>query len=199
RHEPGRRAVARVNRRTSREGQVDQQLRPVRSRKELLRNEPQRQRGQHQQRERSADRDQRARIAQRSRDRNRRMIASGSLCVLCFMVAGKIATPSSGAKMTATAHDTSRAMATTVNIENVYSPAALFANPIGMKPTTVTNVPVSIGKAVDVYANVAARAESSPSSSLVTIISTVIIASSTSRPRAMMRAPSATRCRSIPA
>ena len=127
------------------------------------------------------------------------MIAPTSVCALCFMVAGKIATPSSGAKMTATAHDTSRAMATTVNIENVYSPAALFANPIGMKPTTVTSVPVSIGNAVDVYANVAARAESNPSSSLVTIISTVIIASSTSRPRAMMSAPSDTRCRSIPA
>src|SRR5882724_3041888 len=86
---------------------------------------------------------QRARIALTSRDRNRRMTAPTSVCALCFMVAGKIATPRSGAKMTATAHDTSRAMPTTVKIEKVYSPAALFANPIGMKPTTVTSVPVS--------------------------------------------------------
>jgi hypothetical protein len=38
-----------------------------------------------------------------------------------------------------------------------------------------------------------------PSSILAIIISTVIIASSTSRPREMMRAPSEMRCRLVPA
>jgi hypothetical protein len=42
------------------------------------------------------------------------------------------------------------AMATTAKIEKVYSPAALRAKPIGTKPATVANVPVSIGKAVEV-------------------------------------------------
>ena len=38
-------------------------------------------------------------------------------------------------------------MVTTAKIENVYSPAALRAKPIGTKPAAVTNEPVSIGKA----------------------------------------------------
>ena len=88
-------------------------------------------------------------------------------------------------------------MVTTANIEKVYSPAALLAKPTGTKPAAVTSVPVSIGKAVEVYAKVAARTLSMPSSSLVTIISTVIMASSTSRPSAMISAPRDTRCRSI--
>ena len=50
-------------------------------------------------------------------------------------------------KRTATSHDASSAMLTTAKIENVYSPAALRANPIGTKPAIVTNVPVSIGNA----------------------------------------------------
>ena len=41
-------------------------------------------------------------------------------------------------------------MATTAKIEKVYSPAPLFAKPIGTNPATVTSVPVSIGKAVEV-------------------------------------------------
>ena len=62
----------------------------------------------------------------------------------------RIQTPSNGANSTATTHETSSAIATTAKIEKVYSPAALRANPIGTKPATVTNVPVSIGKAVEV-------------------------------------------------
>ena len=62
----------------------------------------------------------------------------------------RIQTPSKGAKRTATTQEMTSAMATTAKIENVYSPAALRAKPIGTKPTTVTSVPVSIGKAVEV-------------------------------------------------
>jgi hypothetical protein len=51
---------------------------------------------------------------------------------------------------TATTHDTHSAIAFTENIENVYSPAADFARPIGRKPAAVIRVPVSIGKAVEV-------------------------------------------------
>ena len=57
------------------------------------------------------------------------------------------ATPSSGMKMTATSQDASTAMLTTAKIENVYSPAALLAKPIGTKPAIVTSEPVSIGNA----------------------------------------------------
>ncbi len=62
----------------------------------------------------------------------------------------RIQVPSKGAKTTATTQDAIRAMATTAKIEKVYSPAALRAKPIGTNPATVTSVPVSIGKAVDV-------------------------------------------------
>ena len=51
---------------------------------------------------------------------------------------------------TATTQDAISAMATTAKIEKVYSPAALCAKPIGTNPATVTSVPVSIGKAVEV-------------------------------------------------
>ena len=43
-------------------------------------------------------------------------------------------TPSKGAKRTATIQDMISAMATTAKIENVYSPAALRAKPIGHEP-----------------------------------------------------------------
>ena len=49
--------------------------------------------------------------------------------------------------MTATSHEAITAMLTTAKIENVYSPAALLAKPIGTKPAMVTNDPVSIGNA----------------------------------------------------
>ena len=41
-------------------------------------------------------------------------------------------------------------MAMTTNNVKVNSPALLLLSPIGMKPATVTSVPVSIGKAVEV-------------------------------------------------
>jgi hypothetical protein len=59
------------------------------------------------------------------------------------------------------------------------------------------SVPVSIGNAVAVYACVAARKRSQPCSSFSAIISTAMIASSTSRPSAMMSAPSEMRCSSM--
>ncbi len=62
----------------------------------------------------------------------------------------RIQTPSRGANSAATIHDAISAMATTAKIEKVYSPAALRANPMGTNPATVTSVPVSLGKAVEV-------------------------------------------------
>jgi hypothetical protein len=92
---------------------------------------------------------QRARIANARKRRNMRMIAPGSAecAALGFL---RIQTPSKGAKRTATTHDAISAMATTAKIEKVYSPAALCAKPMGTNPATVTSVPVSIGKAVEV-------------------------------------------------
>ncbi len=92
---------------------------------------------------------QRARIASTRKPRNARMIRPGSLecAVLGFL---RIQTPSSGANTTATNQGAISAMATTAKIEKVYSPAALRANPMGTNPATVTSVPVSIGKAVEV-------------------------------------------------
>ncbi len=55
--------------------------------------------------------------------------------------------PITGAKITATNHDTMSAMPTTAKIENVYSPAELLAKPIGTKPAIVISVPASIGAA----------------------------------------------------
>ncbi len=59
-------------------------------------------------------------------------------------------TPSNGVNRTATIHETISETAMTTNSVKVNSPAALLFNPMGMKPDTVTSVPVSIGKAVDV-------------------------------------------------
>ena len=55
--------------------------------------------------------------------------------------------PISGAKITATSHDTMSEMPTTEKIENVYSPAELRAKPMGTKLEIVTSVPISIGAA----------------------------------------------------
>ena len=55
--------------------------------------------------------------------------------------------------------------------------------------TAVIKVPVSMGNAVDLYAKLAALTRSHPCSILVAIISTAMIASSTSSPSAMMSAP----------
>src|SRR5882672_3249119 len=95
-----------------------------------------------------------------------------------------------GVKMTATIHDTKSAIVTTANSVKQYSPAPLLANPTGRNPAHDTSVPVSIGNAVEVYAYVAARNLSQPSSIFLTIISTAIIASSTKRPSEMISAPS---------
>src|SRR5262249_27980907 len=95
-----------------------------------------------------------------------------------------------GVNTTATTHDTTSARRTTANSVKEYSPAVLLAKPTGKKPTTETSVPVSIGNAVEVYANVAAANFVAPSSSFFTIISTAIIASSTRRPSAITSAPS---------
>src|SRR5215472_13512087 len=109
----------------------------------------------------------------------------------------RMATPSNGAKITATNHESTSAYETTAKIEKVYSPAELLAKPIGIKPAAVTNEPVSIGSASVLYANVAAASLLSPAASREVITSTVVIASSTSSPSAMISAPSEMRCRSI--
>ena len=81
----------------------------------------------------------------------------------------------------------------------VYSPTEDWANPTGTKPATVTSVPNSMGAAVAVQACDAARTRSQPCSILTIIISIEIMASSTSRPSAMISAPNVIRSRLIPA
>ena len=61
----------------------------------------------------------------------------------------------------------------------------------------MTRVPVSIGIAVEVKAKVAALFIELARFARATIVSTAIMASSTRRPRAMMRAPSEMRCSEI--
>src|SRR3984957_14846591 len=94
---------------------------------------------------------QRNRIAATRIERNVRMIKLGSAVdALSGFLSSQ--TPSSGANRTATNQETISAIVTTAKIENVYSPAALRAKPIGTKPAMVTKVPVSIGKASVRYA-----------------------------------------------
>jgi hypothetical protein len=92
---------------------------------------------------------QRARMATTRKPRKARRIGPGPASWACFG-GFRIATPSSGENTTATIQDAISAMATTAKIEKVYSPAELRAKPIGTNPATVTSVPVSIGKAVEV-------------------------------------------------
>ena len=99
-------------------------------------------------------------------------------------------------KITATNQDATSAIATIQKMPPAYSPTAELAKPIGRKPAAVTSVPVSIGNAVDSQAKDAARTRSQPCSIFTTIISTAMMASSTSRPSAMISAPSVMRCRS---
>ena len=89
---------------------------------------------------------QRIRIAPTRIERNVRITELGSRRAAAsgFL---RSQTPSSGANRTATNHETISAIVTTAKIENVYSPAALRAKPIGTKPAAVTNEPVSIGNA----------------------------------------------------
>ena len=65
-----------------------------------------------------------------------------------FIVTGSKVTPSSGVNSTATIQDTTSDTAMTTKSVKVNSPAALSLSPTGMKPATVTSVPVSMGKAV---------------------------------------------------
>src|SRR5208283_4364654 len=76
---------------------------------------------------------QRMRIAPRTIDRNMRRMKFGSsgVGVVGFL---RSQTLIKGANRTATNQETISAMDTTAKIENVYSPAALFAKPIGTKP-----------------------------------------------------------------
>src|SRR6516164_9008439 len=113
-------------------------------------------------------------------------------------MSGSSLKPRYGVNVTATTHDAISARPTTQKMPPAYSPALDLANPTGRKPAAVTRVPVSIGNAVEVQANVAARARSQPCSIFTTIISMVMIASSTNRPSAIMRAPSVMRCRTRP-
>ncbi len=99
---------------------------------------------------------------------------------------------------TATIHEAISARPTIQKMPPAYSPELDLAKPTGRKPAAVTSVPVSIGNAVEVQAKVAARARSQPCSIFTTIISMAMIASSTSRPSAMISAPSVMRWRSIP-
>src|SRR5262249_10640903 len=69
---------------------------------------------------------QRMRIAATSVRRNMRMTPPGSGCGLLIFSDRRVR-PISGAKTTATNHEAISAIATTANIENVYSPAALLA------------------------------------------------------------------------
>ncbi len=89
---------------------------------------------------------QRIRIAETRMPRKMRSTRPGSVDGGVFGL-DKNATPRSGMKITATSHDASTAMLTTAKIENVYSPAALLAKPIGTKPAIVTKEPVSMGNA----------------------------------------------------
>jgi hypothetical protein len=103
-----------------------------------------------------------------------------------------------GTNSTATNHEMISEIAVTAKIEKVYSPASDLASAIGRKPAAVISLPVGIGIAVSSYIAVAAARRSAPSSILRTTISTAMIASSTSRPKAMISAPSEILCRPMP-
>ena len=75
---------------------------------------------------------------------------SSLVAVMTFQLGRQDVTPSSGVNSTATIHDTINETAITTNKVKVNSPALLLLRPIGINPATVTSVPVSIGKAVDV-------------------------------------------------
>ena len=99
---------------------------------------------------------------------------------------------------TATTQDTRSEIVTTQKIAPVNSPVEDCANPTGTKPAAVIKVPVNIGKAVLVQAKLAALKRFQPSSIFTCIISTAMMASSTSKPSAIISAPREMRCRLIP-
>ena len=130
----------------------------------------------------------------------RRKIAHGhSRLDRCAVFGGASnATPSSGAKSTATNQETMSAMLTTAKIEKVYSPAELAAKPIGTKPAMVTNDAGEHGKRQRLVGERRGLFLASPAASRVVMASIVVMASSTSRASAMISAPSEMRCRSMP-
>ena len=94
---------------------------------------------------------QRRRMASQQQRPEARLAAAARLLLLrSSAVRGSMVTPISGVNSTATTQEISSATAITANSVKVYSPAELPFKPIGMKPATVTRVPVSIGKAVEV-------------------------------------------------
>jgi len=92
---------------------------------------------------------QRQRIAGTSSRPNHAFSRDGASAAV-LAVRGNSATPSNGVNSTATTQEISSEEAITANRVKVYSPAELLLRPIGTKPATVTKVPVSIGKAVEV-------------------------------------------------
>ena len=111
---------------------------------------------------------------------------------------GKSRIPKSGVNKTATSHDVTRVIPTTQKIPPAYSPEVDLAKPTGRKPATVINVPENMGNAVLVQAKVAASSRLQPCSIFTAIISTAMIASSTSNPSDKIKAPSVMRSRFIP-
>src|SRR5260370_40899157 len=98
-----------------------------------------------------------------------------------------------GVNITATNHDATSEIATTQKMPPAYSPTEELAKPIGGKPAAVTSVPVSIGNAVDSHPNDAARSRLQPSSIFTTISSTAMLAAATTRPSALITAPTVMR------
>ena len=88
--------------------------------------------------------------------------------------------------------------AITQNKDSVYSTVFPGANPTGINPAAVINVPANIDLALDLYAACAACNRLKPCSSLTCIISITIIASSTKSPKDTISAPRDTLCKSIP-
>ena len=139
--------LAGIDRRVLRQAEVDQQLRPVGRREELPRDQRQRQERATNSANVSAIVSHLARMATGEEASIPSERPVPARLRLPSLAAGRMATPSSGAKITATNQDTTSAMLTTANSENVYSPAELAAKPTGTKPAMVTSVPASMAKA----------------------------------------------------
>ena len=180
-----------------RQGQVDQQLGPVGGREELVLHEA------------HAD-ERRARTApsvaidgepcgaahgeqqRRKRGLSRAGLGRARALAACR---GSMVTPSSGVNSTATTQETISAMRDHGEQRKAVLAGRALAKPIGTKPATVTSVPVSIGKGGRAVGEGGGLDLRSPPRACATIISTEIMASSTSRPSAMISAPSEMRCR----
>ena len=101
--------------------------------------------------------------------------------------------------MTDTIHEITRDAVITGKRALQNSAAAPSEKATGINPAQVTRVPVNIGLAVSLKAAHAASVRDLPASSWTLIISTAMIASSTNKPRAMIKAPNETLCKSMPA